>query len=141
MKRYRSRNSTEKHLSALAYLSKIASLPFIHVLVYHRFVIDISCFLSHNHKFLSRAAGFPPLSPLRTVHATFTAHGSRNPKLIFVLINRLCATLGTAFERARLTVHCPPFREVLVVGRVEGVGFRPYLRVTEQWCVGESDEG
>ena len=27
---------------------------------------------------LSRSAGFPPLSPSRTVHATFTAHGSCN---------------------------------------------------------------
>ena len=80
--------------------------------------------------FLSRAAGFPPLSPLRTVHATFTAHGSRNSELILVLINRLRASLGTSFERARLTGHCPPLREVLVVGWVEGVGFSPYLRVT-----------
>ena len=29
----------------------------------------------------------PPLSPLRTVHAAFTAHGSCNSKLIFVLTN------------------------------------------------------
>ena len=28
--------------------------------------------------FLSRSAGLPPLSPSRTVHATFTAHGSCN---------------------------------------------------------------
>ena len=28
--------------------------------------------------YLSRSAGFPPLSPSRTVHATFTAHGSCN---------------------------------------------------------------
>ena len=35
----------------------------------------------------SRLAGFPPLSPLRTVQATFTAHGSCNSKLILVLIN------------------------------------------------------
>ena len=27
---------------------------------------------------LSRSAGFPPLSPSRTVHATFTAHDSCN---------------------------------------------------------------
>ena len=27
---------------------------------------------------LSRSAGLPPLSPSRTVHATFTAHGSCN---------------------------------------------------------------
>ena len=81
--------------------------------------------------FLSRAAGFPPLSPLRTVHATFTAHGSRNSELILVLINRLRASLGTAFERARLTGHCPPLREVLVILWVEGVGFRPYLRVAQ----------
>ena len=31
-----------------------------------------------NFLYLSRSAGFPPLSPSRTVHATFTAHGSCN---------------------------------------------------------------
>ena len=74
------------------------------------------------------------------MHATFTAHGSRNSKLILVLINRLRASLGTAFERARLTGHCPPLREVCVVGWVEGVGFRLDLRVTEQRRVGKGDE-
>ena len=68
---------------------------------------------------------------LHTVHATFTAHGSRNSELILVLINRLRASSGTAFERARVAGYYPSLREVLVILWVEGVGFRPYLRVAQ----------
>ena len=32
----------------------------------------------HCFEYPSRSAGLPPLSPSRTVHATFTAHGSCN---------------------------------------------------------------
>ena len=53
---------------------------------------------------LSRSAGLPPLSPSRTVHATFTAHGSCNSVNYFSFLNnRLCVPLGTAFEWACTT--------------------------------------
>ena len=37
-----------------------------------------ACFQIAECSFPSRSVGLPPLSPSRTVHATFTAHGSCN---------------------------------------------------------------
>ena len=44
-------HTVDVNLLTEAKLTEIASIPFIHVLLYHRFIIDISRFLSHIHKF------------------------------------------------------------------------------------------
>jgi len=54
--------------------------------------------------FPSRLAGFPPLPPLRTVHATFTAHGSCNSKLILVLTNS--ALTSAQYYSMQPVYHC-----------------------------------
>ena len=44
----------------------------------------VHCAITINHIAMlpSRSVGLPPLSPSRTVHATFTAHGSCNSLII-----------------------------------------------------------
>ena len=45
--------------------------------------------------------------------------------------------LGTAFEWACTTLVFSSLFEVLIVTWVKRIGFRPYLRVAENWCVGK----
>ena len=51
---HRLEHPVDVYLLAKTELAKITSFPFIHVLVYHRFVIDNSCFLRHILSFLAQ---------------------------------------------------------------------------------------
>ena len=61
--------------------------PSLPVKVVGDFLLSLITLAVGGARFPSRLAGFPPLPPLRTVQATFTAHGSCNSKLTLVLIN------------------------------------------------------